>query len=105
MTAHGYVFDQAWTLERTRLAGLEVGAGAGTVARWPADLPAGGFDLVYARWLVHWLPDKREGLRRMAAALRPGGTLLVEEALAPLTDPGCAVLMPMTVAAWGRRPG
>jgi SAM-dependent methyltransferase len=142
MTAQGYVFDQAWTLERTRLAGLEaaldagtrghltrlgaapgslcleVGAGGGTVARWlagrvapggsivaadahtgfleawdhqppgleilrhdiaAADLPAGGFDLVYARWLVHWLPDKRRGLRRMAAALRPGGVLLVEE--------------------------
>jgi trans-aconitate methyltransferase len=42
------------------------------------DLPT-GFDLVHARWLVHWLPDKRLGLRRMVAALRPGGLLLVEE--------------------------
>ena len=42
------------------------------------DLPT-GFDLVHARWLVEWLPDKRQALRRMAAALRPGGVLLDEE--------------------------
>jgi SAM-dependent methyltransferase len=42
------------------------------------DLPA-GFDLVHARWLVQWLPDKRKALARMAAALRPGGVLIVEE--------------------------
>ena len=38
-----------------------------------------GFDLVHTRWLVEWLPDKRLGLRRMVAALRPGGVLLIEE--------------------------
>jgi hypothetical protein len=42
------------------------------------ELP-NGFDLVHARWLVEWLPDKRVALARMAAALRPGGWLLVEE--------------------------
>jgi SAM-dependent methyltransferase len=42
------------------------------------DLP-GGFDLVHARWLVEWLPDKRKALRRMVDALRPGGVLLDEE--------------------------
>lgn len=42
------------------------------------DLP-GGFDLVHARWLVEWLPDKRLALARMTAALRPGGILLIEE--------------------------
>jgi SAM-dependent methyltransferase len=42
------------------------------------DLPS-GFDLIHARWLVEWLPDKREALGRMAAALCPGGVLLVEE--------------------------
>ena len=42
------------------------------------DLP-GDFDLVHARWLVEWLPDKRLALRRMVNALKPGGTLLVEE--------------------------
>jgi SAM-dependent methyltransferase len=43
-----------------------------------AALPT-GFDLVHARWLVEWLPDKRLALQRMAAALRPGGVLLIEE--------------------------
>jgi hypothetical protein len=42
------------------------------------ELPS-GFDLVHARWLVEWLPDKRFALTRMAAALRPSGSLLVEE--------------------------
>jgi SAM-dependent methyltransferase len=42
------------------------------------DLPT-GFDLVHARWLLEWLPDKREALGRMKAALRPGGVLIVEE--------------------------
>jgi SAM-dependent methyltransferase len=42
------------------------------------ELP-GGFDLVHARWLVEWLPDKRLALRRMVSALRPGGVLLIEE--------------------------
>src|SRR6185436_18985524 len=42
------------------------------------DLPT-GFDLVHARYLVEWLPDKRGALRRMASALRPGGVLLIEE--------------------------
>jgi SAM-dependent methyltransferase len=42
------------------------------------DLPT-GFDLVHARWLTEWLPDKPQALRRMVAALRPGGMLLDEE--------------------------
>jgi SAM-dependent methyltransferase len=42
------------------------------------ELP-GGFDVVHARWLVEWLPDKRLALQRMVSALRPGGVLLIEE--------------------------
>ena len=42
------------------------------------DLPT-GFDLVHARWLTEWLPDKPQALRRMVAALRRGGKLLDEE--------------------------
>lgn len=42
------------------------------------DLP-GNFDLVHARYLIEWLPDKLLALRRMIAALRPGGVLLDEE--------------------------
>jgi SAM-dependent methyltransferase len=42
------------------------------------ELPT-GFDVVHARWLVEWLPDKRLALERMVAALRPGGMILLEE--------------------------
>ena len=44
-----------------------------------AEDPPTGFDLVHARWLVEWLPDKLLALRRMVSALRPGGMLLIEE--------------------------
>lgn len=43
------------------------------------ELPEREFDLVHARLLLAWLADPEGGLRRMLAALRPGGCLLVEE--------------------------
>ncbi len=42
-------------------------------------LPEAGFDLVHARLLLAWLADPQAGLARMAAALRPGGWLHIEE--------------------------
>jgi SAM-dependent methyltransferase len=42
--------------------------------------PDGPFDLVHARLLLVHLPDRADALARMAAALRPGGWLVVEEA-------------------------
>jgi SAM-dependent methyltransferase len=44
-----------------------------------AEDPPTGFDVVHARWVVEWLPDKRLALRRMVSALRPGGVLLTED--------------------------
>jgi SAM-dependent methyltransferase len=43
------------------------------------ELPEREFDLVSARLLLAWLPDPELGLRRMLAALRPGGRVLLEE--------------------------
>jgi SAM-dependent methyltransferase len=43
------------------------------------ELPERQFDVVHARLLLAWLPDPEEGLRRILAALKPGGLLLVEE--------------------------
>jgi SAM-dependent methyltransferase len=44
------------------------------------DLPEGEFDLVHVRLVLAWLqPDPRAGLRRLIAAVKPGGWLLVEE--------------------------
>ena len=84
-----------WLAERVAPGGMVVATDLDTdylkaeAARYPGleilrhdiiteDLPT-GFDLVHARWLVEWLPDKRQALTRMVAALRPGGVLLVEE--------------------------
>ncbi|MFG2140949.1 methyltransferase [Streptomyces sp. NPDC048650] len=52
--------------------------------------PAEAFDLVHARLLLVHLPDRAEVLRRLAAAVRPGGLLVVEDAdpaLQPLACP------------------
>ena len=84
-----------WLAERVAPGGVVVATDVETdfltaaAARYPnlevlrhdittEDLPT-GFDLVHARWLLEWLPDKREALGRMKAALRPGGVLIVEE--------------------------
>jgi hypothetical protein len=42
--------------------------------------PEGPFDLVHARLLLVHVPQRELALARMAAALRPGGWLVVEEA-------------------------
>jgi hypothetical protein len=34
---------------------------------------------VHARWLLHWIADRRRAFARMIAVLRPGGWLLIEE--------------------------
>jgi len=39
----------------------------------------GAYDLVYTRAVLHHLPQWRQALQRMAAALRPGGAMLVQE--------------------------
>jgi SAM-dependent methyltransferase len=52
--------------------------------------PGGGFDVVHARLVLSHVPGRDEALRRMIAALRPGGRLLVEDfdiALQPLAHP------------------
>jgi SAM-dependent methyltransferase len=47
------------------------------VSGW--DQP-GGYDVVYARFLLHHLSQPASLLRRMWAAVRPGGVLIVEDA-------------------------
>jgi ubiquinone/menaquinone biosynthesis C-methylase UbiE len=135
-----YVFNQAWQKERDRLTALEslfdgssrrlltdlgvgagwrcleVGAGAGSIARWLADVvgetghvlatdldtrfldghgranldvrthnvvtdpfDGPGFDLIHARAVLVHLPDRQQVLKRLVAALRPGGWLLIED--------------------------
>ena len=47
------------------------------------DLPPGMFDLIHARLVLIWIPQRDEALHRMAGALGPGGWLLIED-----FDPG-----------------
>ena len=69
------------------------------------ELPERDFDLVHARLLLAWLTDPEEGLRRMLAALKPGGRLLVEEmdfhSIAPDAglDPATQVLFKRVIDA------
>lgn len=67
----------------------------------PEALPEQVFDLVHGRLVLARLADPKAGLRRLVAALRPGGSLLLEEldfiSLAP--DPG---LDPRTGAIFTR---
>lgn len=44
------------------------------------DIETGAYDLVHCRALLLHLSDPEKALRRMVAALRPGGWLLVEDA-------------------------
>jgi SAM-dependent methyltransferase len=43
------------------------------------DPPGDRFDVVHTRLVLTHVPERDEGLRRMARALRPGGWLLVED--------------------------
>jgi len=135
-----YLFEHRWADERRRLdlleqvfdggtveylarvplppggQCLEVGAGAGSIARWLCgrvgpggrvvatdldtdfletltennlevrrhdivtdDLDEGAFDLVHSRLVLCHLPERDDVLRRLVAALRPGGWLVLED--------------------------
>ena len=65
-------------LERTR------GDGYGDGRLWrsvilAADLPDDTYDLIFARWVFCFLPDPVKHLKKVAAALRPGGLLAIED--------------------------
>jgi SAM-dependent methyltransferase len=45
-----------------------------------AILPESGFDLVHSRWTLLHIPQRELVLEKLVAALRPGGTLFLEEA-------------------------
>lgn len=57
----------------------------------------GGYDLVHARALLNHLPQRRAVLSRLAAAVRPGGVLLVED-FDPLPGPDIVAYAPTAEA-------
>lgn len=93
-----------WLRDRVGSAGLVVATDIDTsrLGALPADVhvlerdvaadaaPAGGpFDLVHARLVLTHVPERERAVANMAAALRPGGWLVLEDA-----DPG---LQPLAV--------
>jgi SAM-dependent methyltransferase len=44
-----------------------------------AVLPENAFDLVHSRWTLMHIPQREQVLEKLVAALKPGGTLFVEE--------------------------
>jgi SAM-dependent methyltransferase len=63
-------------------------------------LPAGAFDLVHARWVLHWPAGRATAIGHMVDALRPGGLLLAEEPdFGSLFDGLPDPLRPVVVAA------
>ena len=59
------------------LAGPSVEVRTHDIATGPPE--AGAFDLVHARLVIEHLPDPRGAVANMAAAVRPGGLLVVED--------------------------
>jgi SAM-dependent methyltransferase len=58
------------------------GLGEGTI--WQRDLidtplPKGAYDLIFARWVFLFLPNPEAHVKQLAAALRPGGLLAIED--------------------------
>lgn len=43
------------------------------------ELPQGEFDLVHSRLVLEHLPDRRQIIDRLAATLRPGGWMVIED--------------------------
>jgi SAM-dependent methyltransferase len=73
------------------------------------QLPSGAYDLVTCRALLHQIAEHAPAvLTQMAAALKPGGWLLVQEpdfSLAPTTEPAVWARTWQGLLAWGRQQG
>jgi SAM-dependent methyltransferase len=58
----------SWTNVRAECARLE-----------DAELEDGAYDLVFARWVLSFVPDPARAVQRLARALKPGGQLALED--------------------------
>ena len=58
------------------------GLGGGRVWNEPlidATLPSGQYDFIFARWVFLFLPDPAAHLATLSAALKPGGTIAIQD--------------------------
>ena len=74
--------------EKERLGLPQIETSEGAVEQ--LDLPAGSLDAAYARWLLCWVEQPLEVLRRTTHALRGGGMVLLQDYL----DWGALKLVP-----------
>jgi trans-aconitate 2-methyltransferase len=66
-------------LARARDLGADVDWRQGDIAHWSPEAPA---DLILANAALHWLPDHPALLRRVTAALTPGGVVAIQMPMA-----------------------
>jgi SAM-dependent methyltransferase len=69
---------------RRRVAAIAGRDGVGQGRVWESTLadtilPPGAYDLIFARWVFLFMPDPAERIAQLAAALRPGGLLAIED--------------------------
>ncbi|GAA4263177.1 class I SAM-dependent methyltransferase [Dactylosporangium darangshiense] len=57
-------------------------------------VPPGPWDLIHARLVLLHIPDREDILRRLAAALAPGGALVLEEWSTTTLNPGLVLSAP-----------
>ena len=62
--------------EARRLGHAQVEPSLGAVE--DLELEAASIDAAYARWLFCWLPDPAAAIGRVAACLKPGGSLVIQ---------------------------
>ena len=74
-----------------------------------ADLPPRHYDLIFARWVIAFVPDPDRFLARLVTSLKPGGIIAIEdyfyEGLSLLPRGGAWDRMPEIVRAYYRSGG
>jgi 2-polyprenyl-3-methyl-5-hydroxy-6-metoxy-1,4-benzoquinol methylase len=60
------------------------------------DLPEDEFDLIHGRFIVEYLPDREQIVKKLVSSLKPGGWILLEDAdFSPLTSqPSRSIVYP-----------
>ena len=87
-------------LARARALGADVDWRQGDIADWKPEAPA---DLILANAALHWLPDHLALLRRLTAALAPGGALAIQMPMAHETRHHALMRAVAAEGSWAAR--
>jgi len=69
------------------------------------SIPEGAFDLIHARLVLVWLPERLTVLDKLVKALKPGGWLLIEDYDTQLVPPELAASNPVAAAKFAKMRG